>query len=187
MKKSAIKKLRETMPYRDCVACIVFNKEGKVFVGQRIDGIGVGESKIWQFPQGGIDKNEEPLEAAKRELYEETSIKSVKLIGESKKWIYYDIPDEVLGFALRGKYRGQRQKYFAFLFEGSDDEINVLNPANGKHHAEFSEWRWVKLKKTPKLVAPFKKKAYKQAVAYFKPLAKKLKRAAKENHNNGGN
>ncbi len=166
---------RELMPYRDNVACVVFNTKGKVFIGKRKGGKGAKGAKIWQFPQGGIDKGEDALEAAKRELYEETSIKNISLISTISDWIYYDIPDEILGLALKGKYRGQRQKWFAFLFEGLDDEINVVNPANGQHGSEFSDWRWEKLEKTPELTIPFKKQAYLRVVSEFAHIAKMLR------------
>lgn len=171
---------RKFMPYRDNVACVVFNSSGQVFVGERKSGKAAkttakGRDRVWQFPQGGIDAGEEPLEAARRELYEETSIKTVSFISATSNWVYYDIPDEALGIALRGKFRGQRQKYFAFLFEGSDDEINVINPANGKHRSEFSNWRWEKLKNTPDLIVPFKRQAYLEVVKSFTNIAKSLK------------
>ncbi len=162
------------MPYRDSVACCVFNSKGKVFVGKRKSGKAGGKGNIWQFPQGGIDIGEDPLEAAKRELYEETSIHSISLITAISEWTYYDIPDAALGVALKGKFRGQRQKWFAFLFEGADDEINVKEPANGKHSPEFDDWRWEKLKNTPELVVPFKKKVYLQVVDSFGDIPKQL-------------
>ncbi len=173
MAKQSPELKRDIMPYRDCAGCVVFNSKGQVLICER-------KSKkqgkhIWQFPQGGIDSFEEPIDAALRELYEETSIRSVSLLTAATDWIYYDLPDEYLGIALKGKFRGQRQKWFAFLFEGSEDEINVINPANGEYASEFSNWRWEKLKKTPKLIVPFKQEAYKKIVSAFEHIVINLK------------
>ncbi len=162
---------REQMPYRDCVGVAVFNAEGRVFVGRRKpedDPEHTSDAQSpWQMPQGGIDKNEEPLDAAYRELFEETSIRSVELITEIDDWIYYDLPDAALGIALKGKYRGQRQRWFAFRFTGDESEIDVLNPGGGAHPAEFDKWRWEALEKLPDLIVPFKRDAYLQVVAGF--------------------
>ncbi len=173
MPKQSNKPKRENMPYRDCAGCVVFNANGKVLVCERKSN--KQGKHVWQFPQGGIDSFEEPIDAALRELYEETSIKSTSLITAASDWIYYDLPDEYLGVALKGKFRGQRQKWFALLFEGNEKEINVIEPANGKFKAEFSNWRWVKLKQTPDLIVPFKRQAYEQIVASFEHIVKNLK------------
>ena len=162
---------REAMPYRDCVGVAVFNAEGKVFIGRRRPA-GDPEKSVehgapWQMPQGGIDKGEVPLDTAFREIYEETSIRSVQLIVEAPGWIHYDLPDADLGIALKGKYRGQRQRWFAFAFTGKDDEIDVLNPGGGRHPAEFDAWRWEKLSRMPGLIVPFKRDAYEKVVAAF--------------------
>lgn len=163
--------IREQMPYRDCVGVAVFNREGKVFVGRRKaeddpeDSAEFGSP--WQMPQGGMDKGEEPLAAARRELFEETSITSVRLLAEAPGWVYYDLPDEVLGIALKGKYRGQRQRWYAFLFTGDEAEIDVLAPGGGRHRAEFDRWRWEELGRLPDLVVPFKREAYAEVVAAF--------------------
>jgi putative (di)nucleoside polyphosphate hydrolase len=162
---------REQMPYRDCVGVAVFNADGRVFVGRRMpanDPEDTSETNApWQMPQGGIDKGEKPIDAAWRELFEETSIRSIELITEIDDWIYYDLPDEALGIALRGKYRGQRQRWFAFRFTGDDSEINVVNPGGGAHPAEFDKWRWEELEKLPDLIVPFKRDAYLQVVEGF--------------------
>lgn len=162
---------REQMPYRDCVGVAVFNAEGRVFVGRRKpedDPEHTSEAQSpWQMPQGGIDKGEKPIDAAWRELFEETSIRSAELITEIDDWIYYDLPDEALGIALKGKYRGQRQRWFAFRFTGDESEIDVLNPGGGAHPAEFDKWRWEELEKLPDLIVPFKRDAYLQVVAGF--------------------
>ena len=169
---------REAMPYRDCVGVAVFNSQGNVFVGRRKpDEASDDVSEVaapWQMPQGGIDKGEDPLKAALRELYEETSIASVSLLAEAPEWIYYDLPDEALGIALKGRYRGQRQRWFAFAFTGPDSEIDVLHPGGGKHHAEFDAWRWEKLSRTPSLIVPFKRGAYEKVVEAFADIPQRF-------------
>ena len=165
---------RETMPYRDCVGTAVFNRDGLVFIGRRKpdeDPEDTSEQGApWQMPQGGIDKGETPIDTAWRELYEETSIRSVKLLAEAPDWIHYDLPDEALGIALKGKYRGQRQRWFAFAFTGDESEIDVLHPGGGKHPAEFDAWRWEPLENLPDLIVPFKREAYQQIVDAFRDL-----------------
>jgi putative (di)nucleoside polyphosphate hydrolase len=170
---------REDMPYRDCVGVAVFNRDGKVFIGRRTPEEDPEDSSEngspWQMPQGGIDKGEAPELAATRELFEETSIVSVNPLDTIKDWIYYDLPDEALGVALKGKYRGQRQLWFAYLFTGKDEEINVTSPGGGKHPAEFDKWRWEHLDRLPDLIVPFKKKAYQQIVGRFKGVPDKVR------------
>lgn len=165
---------REAMPYRDCVGAAVFNDAGLVLIGRRRpedDPEDSSEANApWQMPQGGIDKGEAPEATALRELYEETSIHSVEPITEIPGWIYYDLPDEALGIALKGKYRGQRQRWFAFRFTGDDGEINVVAPGGGAHPAEFDKWRWEELERLPDLIVPFKRDAYMQIVAGFRDV-----------------
>jgi putative (di)nucleoside polyphosphate hydrolase len=165
---------REDMPYRDCVGIAVFNRDGQVLAGRRIAaGDPEHSSELgspWQMPQGGIDPGESPLEAARRELFEETSIQSIQPLEEIREWIAYDLPDDALGIALKGKYRGQRQRWLAFLFTGDDTEIDVWHPGGGKHPAEFDAWRWEHLERLPDLVVPFKRAAYEQVVAGFSDL-----------------
>jgi putative (di)nucleoside polyphosphate hydrolase len=165
---------RQDMPYRDCVGVAVFNAEGRVFIGRRMPDLSLEDTSEvaapWQMPQGGIDKGEEPYPAALRELFEETSIRSVTLIGEAPGWILYDLPDEALGIALKGKYRGQRQRWFAFRFTGEESEIDVENPGDGSMPAEFDAWRWEALEKLPDLIVPFKRDAYLEVVAAFAHL-----------------
>jgi len=171
---------REKMPYRDCVGTAVFNDKGLVFIGRRKPAEDPEDSSEfgspWQMPQGGIDKGEEPEATALRELFEETSIRSVEPLAEIPGWIYYDLPDEALGIALKGKYRGQRQRWFAFRFIGDDSEINVLEPGDGSMPAEFDRWRWEELEKLPELIVPFKREAYVQIVAGFRELPGRLRR-----------
>ncbi len=162
----------ESMPYRPCAGICVFNAKGLVFIGRRLGGPEhTDETHVWQMPQGGIDEDEDPYKAALRELYEETSIKSVKKLGAIKDWIAYDIPREIVGDAWNGKYRGQKQKWYALRFTGDDSEIDIENPGGG-HKPEFLDWRWEKLERLPKLVVPFKRKLYEQVVEEFGKFAK---------------
>jgi len=161
----------EDLPYRHCVATAVFNRDGLVFVGRRLDGPEhVDATHDWQMPQGGIDDNEDPWRAALRELYEETNIRSVEKLGEIEEWLVYDIPREIVGQAWSGKYRGQKQKWYALRFTGDDGEIDIAHPAGG-HEPEFVEWRWERLQKTPDLVVPFKQPVYERAVREFARFA----------------
>jgi putative (di)nucleoside polyphosphate hydrolase len=167
--------------YRPCVGVAVFNREGLVFVGRRvlvppIDEPGTG----WQMPQGGIDPGEMPLQAARRELFEETSIRSVALLGESEKWLSYDIPPEFLGIAWGGRYRGQRQKWFAFRFEGEDSEIDVERPGGGRHEREFEDWRWERLDRVAELIVPFKRPVYIEVAETFAQFARPVATAEVE-------
>src|SRR5438105_412435 len=122
----------EDLPYRPCVGLMVLNREGRAFIGRRTDGPEhVDATHVWQMPQGGIDEGEDPYPAALRELHEETSIRSVQKLGEIAEWLHYDIPRNIVGQAWKGKYRGQKQKWFALRFTGTDKEINVLEPGDG--------------------------------------------------------
>jgi len=168
------------MPYRDCVGIVVFNAEGQVFVGQRAAGKSGALDHSWQFPQGGIDKDEEPIDAALRELHEETSIDKVSILTAAPDWIFYDLPDELLGTALKGKYRGQRQKWFAMLFEGDEADINVLAPGGGAHPAEFVAWKWVGLDDVLDLIVPFKRDAYQEVINAFKHVPAQLHTVEKQ-------
>jgi putative (di)nucleoside polyphosphate hydrolase len=162
---------REDLPYRDCVGICVINKNNKVWIGNRVGSSELSKSSYtWQMPQGGIDKGEDPLTAAKRELFEETSIHSITLLSEAEDWFHYDLPDELIGVGLKGKFRGQRQRWFAFRFDGGDEEINILNPGDGDQHQEFEDWRWADLSEVPELIVPFKRKVYDQVVEAFQKL-----------------
>lgn len=163
----------ENLPHRRCVGIMVLNRDGLVWAGRRIpeaDSEMAGTGQLWQMPQGGIDKGENPLPAALRELYEETGIKSVRLLAEAPDWINYDLPSELVGIALKGKYRGQAQKWFAFRFEGDESEI-AINPPPGGHEAEFDTWDWKPMEELPDLIVPFKRKVYERVVAAFRHLA----------------
>lgn len=165
---------REEMPYRDCVGIVVFNQKGEVFIGQRAEGKSGALDYSWQFPQGGIDANEEPIDAALRELFEETSISSISILTAAPDWIFYDLPQELLGVALKGRYRGQRQQWFAVLFEGDEAEIDVLHPGGGAHPAEFTAWKWEKLERVIDLIVPFKRDAYSEIISAFRDIPQKL-------------
>jgi putative (di)nucleoside polyphosphate hydrolase len=161
----------ESLPYRPCAGLTVFNAEGLVFVGRRAGGPEhVDATHIWQMPQGGIDDGEDAYAAALRELYEETNIRSVEKLGEIGEWLTYDIPREIIGEAWGGKYRGQKQKWYALRFTGDEREINISAPAGG-HAPEFIDWRWTKLRELPDLVVPFKRDIYERVVKEFARFA----------------
>ena len=148
-----MKKDLHNLPLRSGVGIVVLNKENKVFVAKRIDN----PKNFWQMPQGGVDEGEDFLKAAYRELEEETSIKNVKLIKELDGTITYELPDRLLGLIWKGKYRGQKQKWFLMRFVGLDNEINIKTK-----HPEFLEWKWVELDKITDLVVDFKLHVYKE-------------------------
>jgi putative (di)nucleoside polyphosphate hydrolase len=160
--------------YRPCVGLALFNRDGRVFIGRRADASlseHVAPGHEWQMPQGGIDPGETPLEAARRELREETNVTSVTLLGESPGWLSYDLPPAIGKRAWKGKWRGQAQKWFAFRFEGEESEIDIDRPAGG-HKPEFDAWRWERLSATPQLIIPFKQPVYRQVAEIFAPFAR---------------
>ncbi|MEM0907119.1 MAG: RNA pyrophosphohydrolase [Pseudomonadota bacterium] len=152
--------------YRPCVGIVLFGPDGRVFLGKRANK-GVVPQYSWQMPQGGIDQGEAPIDAARRELYEETNVSSVSLMGEVEGWLHYDLPSELA--AWRGRYRGQAQRWFAFRFVGEEAEINVTHPPDG-HQAEFSRWRWDDLHVAPEVVVPFKRAVYQHVADTFSSL-----------------
>ncbi len=159
------------LPYRPCVGIMVLNRDGLAFIGRRTGGPEhVDMAHAWQMPQGGIDAGEEPWPAARRELYEETNIRSVEQLGEIAAWLNYDIPPGRIGQAWNGRYRGQTQKWFAVRFTGAESEIDIVRPA-GRHEAEFSAWRWEALENIPALVVPFKRPVYERVVDEFAEFA----------------
>jgi putative (di)nucleoside polyphosphate hydrolase len=180
MAPESIDFLRQHLPYRDCVGIALFNRRGQVFIGRRVSEGSEDRTEIaapWQMPQGGIDKGEDQLDAAHRELFEETNVTCVQLLAEAPAWIYYDLPDAALGTALKGKYRGQRQRWFAFLFTGDEAEIDVVTPGGGKFRAEFDNWRWEELANTPELIVEFKREAYREVVKAFADIPSELRNA----------
>lgn len=152
----------EDLPYRPCVGVMLLNRDGAVFVGRRIDQTMEG----WQMPQGGIDPGETPVEAAIRELKEETGIEKARILREMDDWLAYDLPSHLLGIALHGKYRGQRQKWIAMRFEGEDGEIDVNTP-----EPEFAHWKWLAIEALPRMVVPFKRDTYAKVLTAFEDLA----------------
>jgi putative (di)nucleoside polyphosphate hydrolase len=153
---------------------MLLNRDGLVFIGRRRAEGGpehVGKGYAWQMPQGGIDEGEDPRVAAMRELYEETNVRSVSLLAEAPEWYSYDLPAAVAGQAWKGRYCGQTQKWFAFLFTGPDGEIDIARPGAGRHRAEFEAWRWERMERLPELIIPFKRPVYEKVVAAFSHLA----------------
>ena len=144
---------KKQLPLRIGVGIVLLNCENKIFVGRRIDN----PAKSWQMPQGGVDENENLLQAAKRELKEETSIKTVTVIKELSEWLSYELPENLLGKLWKGKYRGQKQKWFIMKFAGDNKEINVKT-----EKPEFSDWRWVDPSELPLIAVNFKVNVYKK-------------------------
>lgn len=149
------------LPYRLGVGAVLLNAEGKVFVAERLDTPGA-----WQMPQGGLDKGEDPAEAVMRELEEEIGTAKAEIIAETDGWIAYDLPAELRGKVWKGRYRGQKQKWYALRFTGRDADIDL----GAHHHPEFSAWQWVDMARLPDLIVGFKRPLYEQIVAAFLPL-----------------
>ncbi|HEY1837272.1 MAG: RNA pyrophosphohydrolase [Rhizomicrobium sp.] len=152
----------EDLPYRPCVGVMLFNREGLVFVGKRIDQTMEG----WQMPQGGIDGDETPCQAAFRELEEEIGTAKAEPLREMDEWLAYDLPHHLLGVGLHGRYRGQRQKWIAMRFAGTDADINIAT-----EHPEFGHWKWLAVEALPRLIVPFKRDTYTKVIAAFQDLA----------------
>jgi len=150
----------EKLPYRPCVGIMMRNTQGRVFVGQRLDNPG----PAWQMPQGGIDPGEQPHDAVLRELWEETGVTAelVNLKAETAGWVNYDLPADLVPKLWKGRYRGQKQKWFLADFLGSDDQVNIKT-----EHPEFSEWTWLEPAQLVDKIVPFKRAVYAQVLAEF--------------------
>lgn len=149
-----------TFGYRPCAGVMLLNREGRVFVGQRLDS----KLEAWQMPQGGIDPGEEPYDAAVRELWEETGVAAehVELIAEAPDELYYDLPDELIGKVWKEPWRGQRQRWFLFRFLGEDSDVNIATA-----HPEFRAWRWLDPHELPEMIVPFKRALYSNLLEIF--------------------
>ena len=161
-----------SLPYRLNVGAALFDRRGKVLVAHRADlpsaaDLGGG----WQLPQGGIDPDEDPRRAVLRELAEEIGTDRAEIIGEHPEWLTYDLPDHLIGRALRGRYRGQRQRWFALRFLGTDADIRL----DADPHPEFDAWRWAELAELPVLAVPFKRPVYEILASSFAPYARAIR------------
>jgi putative (di)nucleoside polyphosphate hydrolase len=154
------------LPYRPGVGVMLLNREGRVFVAQRVDM----EGQAWQMPQGGIDAGESPRQAALRELREELGTTQAEIIAEARDWLRYDLPAELVPKVWGGAYRGQEQKWFAARFLGRDEAIDLDTAA-----PEFRAWRWAEMAELPELIVPFKRRVYQDLVAEFGRLAEALR------------
>ena len=151
----------EDRPYRPCVGIILLNRDGHVFVGQRIDS----SVEAWQMPQGGIDEGETPLQAGMREMLEEVGTDNAVYIGEYPEWLDYDIPEDIADRLWSGRYRGQTQKWLAFRFSGDDSEIDIATD-----HAEFKEWKWAAPDALPAMAVPFKRHVYETVLNHIRTM-----------------
>lgn len=145
---------------------MLVNADGLVFVGARIDN----PDDAWQMPQGGIDQGEAPLDAAFRELEEEIGTAKAELMAESAEWLTYDLPPELMGRMWKGKYRGQKQKWFLMRFTGMDSDINLETD-----HPEFRDWKWAHPEDLPNLIVPFKRDLYRDLIDEFEPKIASLR------------
>ena len=149
---------KKDLPYRPCAGAVLFNRDGEVFVARRIDTV----AEAWQLPQGGIDKGEDPRDAVLRELEEEIGTAKFTIIEESDDWLTYDLPDELIGKVWRGRFRGQRMKWFALRFTGTDSDIDL-----DTDHPEFEDWKWLPLDRITDIIVPFKRDVYATLIKRF--------------------
>jgi putative (di)nucleoside polyphosphate hydrolase len=147
------------LPFRIGVGIVILNSKNKIFVGKRLDN----PFDKWQMPQGGVDENEPLLKAMKRELKEETGIKSIEVLKEFSQWLEYELPENLIGKIWKGKYKGQKQKWFIVRFIGDEHEINI----NTKN-PEFIEWKWIDMNLLPELIVKFKKHVYEEVLVELK-------------------
>ncbi|NWH07033.1 MAG: RNA pyrophosphohydrolase [Alphaproteobacteria bacterium] len=154
----------EKMPYRPCVGAMIINREGLVFVGRRIDRAQAEEA--WQMPQGGIDAGEDVRTAVFREMEEEIGTNNAQVLAEHSRWLNYDLPEHLLGVALKGRYRGQTQKWFLLRFKGDDVEIDL----NRHLPPEFDAWKWAPLEGLVAMAVPFKRDVYSAVIEEFAQL-----------------
>lgn len=153
-----------SLPYRPCVGIMLLNQNNHVFVARRIDAT----TEAWQMPQGGIDKDELPQNAALRELLEEIGTNNAKILKESSTWLRYDLPEDLIPTVWGGRYKGQEQKWFLMQFTGEEKDINIETEI-----PEFLEWKWVEPHALPELIVPFKRQLYCDIVEEFLPYITK--------------
>ena len=161
MPRSGSLPVHDDLPYRLSVVIMLINPCGLVFVGRRIDQTVEG----WQMPQGGIDEGETPAEAGLRELEEEVGTNKAVILREMDEWLCYDLPRHLVGVALHGRFRGQKQKWLAMRFTGNDGDIDIRTA-----HPEFAAFKWLSMDELPGLIVPFKRDTYKKVIAAFRDL-----------------
>jgi putative (di)nucleoside polyphosphate hydrolase len=158
----------KTLPYRLGIGVVLLNKSHQVFIAKRIDS----RDHVWQMPQGGIDEGEKPIDTLYREMLEEIGTNHAEVLYESQDWFHYDLPFHLIGKLWKGRYRGQKQKWFLCRFLGDDSDINIETK-----HPEFNAWRWSEFKEIPSLAVGFKQRMYQNIVAEFQPIYDQLSKS----------